>query len=57
MYEMLETAGDGLGRDGRFRAVAETLAVQLGRGNWTVFPNKQGRAALVPLFSTVATGL
>ena len=57
MCEKLETAGDGLGRNGRFRALAETLAVQLGRGNWTVFPNKQGRAALVPLFGTVAAGL
>lgn len=57
MCEKLETAGDGLGRNGRFRALAETLAVQLGRGNWTVFPNEQGRAALVPLFGTVAAGL
>jgi hypothetical protein len=55
--EKLETAGDGLGRDGRFRALAETLALQLGRGNWTVFPKEQGRAALVPLFSKVAAGL
>ena len=44
MCEKLKTAGDGLGRNGRFGATAETLAVQLGRGNWTTVPNKQGRA-------------
>lgn len=48
--ETLETVG----RNGRFRAAAETLAVQLGRGNWTAVPNKQGRAALGSQNGTVA---
>ena len=57
MCEKLEATGDGLGGNGRFRATTETLAVQLGRGNWTVVPNEQGRAALGSQKGRVTAGL